>query len=279
MIDLTASVLLVGGAVLIALGGVGLVRFPDVLTRMHAATKAATVGVILTTVAGALEAGAPGGVLVLLLVVALLFLSGPLGMSMLARAAYHDPETPRTLAAHVRIPESTQPAPSTPAGRKTSYLLVGWLLAAWLAVFGSLAANVVAGGVLAAGGVAMMFRRLAPRWPRAMAHPVAASRFAVFFLGQMSVATWGVIKALFLPRARLRPAVIDIPLLVRNRTEVTLLMNAISFTPGTVALELEEHRLYVHVLDTDDPDAVAAAIRALEGRIMTMFGAESRSAA
>jgi multicomponent Na+:H+ antiporter subunit G len=41
MIELTASVLLVLGAALTLLAAVGFLRFPDVLTRMHAATKPA----------------------------------------------------------------------------------------------------------------------------------------------------------------------------------------------------------------------------------------------
>jgi len=89
--DLIAAPLLIGGSALIALGSLGLIRFPDVLTRMHAATKAATLGVVATTVAAAVEAGALGGILILVLVVALLFLSGPLGMSLLARVALTTP--------------------------------------------------------------------------------------------------------------------------------------------------------------------------------------------
>lgn len=44
IIDVIAGIAVVGGALLIALGSIGLLRFPDVFTRMHAATKAATVG-------------------------------------------------------------------------------------------------------------------------------------------------------------------------------------------------------------------------------------------
>ncbi len=124
IIDVLAGTALVIGSLLVALGAFGLLRLPDVFTRMHAATKAATVGVIGTTAAAAVEAGAVGGVMVLLLVVALLFLSGPLGMSLLARAAYHDPETPmwkntRELPIELPIPEST---PSRRTGGTSPYL-------------------------------------------------------------------------------------------------------------------------------------------------------------
>ena len=56
VVDILAGLGVVVGSVLMALGAFGLLRFPDVFTRMHAATKAATVGVIGTTAAAAVEA-------------------------------------------------------------------------------------------------------------------------------------------------------------------------------------------------------------------------------
>ena len=273
MVDVVASIAIIGGSLLAALGSLGLLLFPDVLTRMHAATKAATVGVIATVAAAALEAGAVGGVLVLLLVVLLLFLSSPLGMSLLARAAYHDDETPR--AAATRELDAALPIPETfsiPTGRGTSPLLALWLFLAWIAAFGSVAPNVVVGGAIVAGAVAYAFRHLSPRWPRLLLHPLAAARFFSYFLVQLVRSTWDVVLTLRVPADRLRPAIIEVPLRVRNRTEVALLMNSISFTPGTVALELHDEFLYVHALDVDDPQEVIASIAELERRIMAMFG-------
>jgi len=272
IVDVLAGTALVIGSILAALGAFGLLRFPDVFTRMHAATKAAAVGVIGTTAAAAVEAGAIGGVLVLLLVVALLFLSGPLGMSLLARAAYHDPETPmwkntRELPVELPIPEST---PTRRAGGTSPYLGL-WLFAIWVAAFGSVAPNVLIGGLLVAGTLAVALRRLAPRWPRAVLHPVAALRFVGHFMAQLAASTWDVVSALRLSPEEIRPAIIEIPLRVRTRNEVTLLMNSISFTPGTVALELHGHNLYVHVLTTDDPAAVVAEVAAMEDAVMAAF--------
>jgi len=272
IIDILAGAALVVGSILAALGAFGLLRFPDVFTRMHAATKAATVGVIGTTAAAAVEAGAVGGVLILLLVVALLFLSGPLGMSLLARAAYHDPETPmwkntRELPIELPIPEST---PSRRTGGTSPYLAL-WLFVIWVAAFGSLAPNVLIGGVLVAGGLAFALRRLAPRWPRAVLHPVASLRFVGHFAAQLAASTWDVVKTLRLSPEELHPAIIEIPLRVRTRNEVTLLMNSISFTPGTVALELHGRNLYVHVLTTDDPSAVVAEVETMEDAVMAAF--------
>lgn len=272
IVDFIAAVVIVAGSALMALGAIGLVRFPDVFTRMHAATKAATVGVIGTTMAASLEAGAVSGTAILLVVVILLFLSGPLGMSLLARAAYHDPETPRVrgtreLGIELPVPEST----STSRAGGTSPFLAVWLFVVWIAAFGSLAWNVVLGGVVVAGGLAWMLRGLAPRWPSAFLHPIAAWRFVAHFAGQLVAATWDVIISLRFRGEELKPAVLEVPLRVRTRNEVTLLMNSISFTPGTVALELHDDHLYVHVLTTDDPTATVAEIRTMEEKIMAAF--------
>jgi multicomponent Na+:H+ antiporter subunit G len=272
IVDVIASIGLLVGSLLMVLGSFGLLRFPDVFTRMHAATKAATVGVIGITAAAAAEAGTVGGFLVLGLVVALLFLSGPLGMSLLARAAYHDPETPRTpatreLAAQLPVPETSP----TERGAGTSLLLALWLWLVWVAAFGSFEGHVIVGGAVVAGTIAFFLRRLAPRWPQALLHPIATGRFIAHFLGQLTVATWQVTWALRLKPDQLSPAVVEVPLRVHTRNEVTLLMNAISFTPGTVALELHDKMLYVHVLTMDHVQPVLDEIALLEDRIIAVF--------
>ena len=142
----------------------------------------------------------------------------------------------------------------------------------WVALFGSFGLPVALGGVLVAGVVAFVFRALAPRWPEALVHPIHAVRFLGYFAIQLALATWDVILKVLGDPDRLRPAVIEVPLRAQTRNEVTLLMTAISFTPGTVALEGHDGRLYVHVLDAADPAEIVASIGRLEGYIVAAFG-------
>jgi multicomponent Na+:H+ antiporter subunit E len=151
-----------------------------------------------------------------------------------------------------------------------------WLFLAWVALFGSLRPNVVVGGIAVSGVVAFALRHLAPRWPHALRHPVAALRFAAHFTLQLAAATWDVIRLLARPTHTLRPAVVEVPLLVGTRNEVTLLMNAVSFTPGTVALELHGDRLLIHVLSTKPTQTVVAEIGVLQRLIMDAFGQPPR---
>jgi len=86
--DVVVSVLLVAGALLSLAAGIGLVRFPDLLSRMHAATKPQVLGLLLFLLALAVESGS--WVLVPLLVLCWLFqlLTSPVSAHMVGRAGY-----------------------------------------------------------------------------------------------------------------------------------------------------------------------------------------------
>lgn len=88
MIDLAASVLMLIGAVLMLLAAIGVLRMPDVFTRMQASTKAASLGSGTALLAVALHFGELGVVVRALLAVAFIFLTAPISAHMIARAAY-----------------------------------------------------------------------------------------------------------------------------------------------------------------------------------------------
>ncbi|MDN4610293.1 monovalent cation/H(+) antiporter subunit G [Arthrobacter burdickii] len=86
--DVVVSVLLVAGALLSLAAGIGLVRFPDLLSRMHAATKPQVLGLLLFLLALAVESGS--WALLPLLVLCWLFqlLTSPVSAHMVGRAGY-----------------------------------------------------------------------------------------------------------------------------------------------------------------------------------------------
>lgn len=53
IIDVISAILFITGAVFALTAAIGIIRFPDILTRMHAATKPQTMGLVLL-LAGAL---------------------------------------------------------------------------------------------------------------------------------------------------------------------------------------------------------------------------------
>lgn len=86
LLDLAAGICLLIGSSLALLAGLGLARFPDVLTRMHAQAKPAVLGLILVLLGTALQLRSLAFVGPLLLVVAFQALTTPVGTHMLARA-------------------------------------------------------------------------------------------------------------------------------------------------------------------------------------------------
>ena len=88
MVDVLSAALLLAGVALSVVAGVGLVRFPDVFSRMHAATKPATLGILLVGSGAALRVDEGSDALKILLVVAFQFVTAPVAAHMIGRAAY-----------------------------------------------------------------------------------------------------------------------------------------------------------------------------------------------
>ena len=81
-----SSVFLLAGAALSLIAGIGLIRLPDVFARMHAATKPATLGLVLLATGAAIAVGTVAELLTLSLVVALQSLTAPTGAHLVGRA-------------------------------------------------------------------------------------------------------------------------------------------------------------------------------------------------
>jgi len=76
------------GAFLMFLTGLGLYRMPDIFTRMHAATKGASLGVALLLLAAVFVFREPMVVTKGLVTIAFIFLTAPVAGHLLGRAAY-----------------------------------------------------------------------------------------------------------------------------------------------------------------------------------------------
>jgi len=90
-VELILSVLVLIGAVLILLGSVGLVKLPDFYTRLHAPTKATTLGIGCLLVASMVMHSIAQGTLSVheLLITVFLFITAPITAHMLAKSALH----------------------------------------------------------------------------------------------------------------------------------------------------------------------------------------------
>ncbi|GEK45843.1 monovalent cation/H(+) antiporter subunit G [Halomonas pacifica] len=88
MIEVIKGTLLLSGAVFMLLAAVGVLRLPDLLTRMHATTKAAALGVSLVMVAVALHFAEVAVVARAFGVIVFILMTAPVAAHVIGRAGY-----------------------------------------------------------------------------------------------------------------------------------------------------------------------------------------------
>ena len=70
------------------IAAIGIVRMPDLFTRMHAATKGTSFGVVLMLIAVAIHFGNVNVIFEVVLVILFIYLTAPIACHMIARSAY-----------------------------------------------------------------------------------------------------------------------------------------------------------------------------------------------
>lgn len=104
MSDWLTILFMIAGGGFAVLAAAGIVRLPDLYTRMQAATKASSLGVACIMVAAALHFGDLGVTTRSALVIAFLWLTAPVAAHMIGRAAYqlHVPQWEGTVIDELR---------------------------------------------------------------------------------------------------------------------------------------------------------------------------------
>ena len=147
-------------------------------------------------------------------------------------------------------------------------MAVLWAMATGSLTFPSLLMGViVGGGVLHLLGPVLGDRRYGTRFYRAIA-------LAFFFLLELFASGVRVAIDVLRPTLNLTPAVVAVPLELRNEAAIVLLANMVSLTPGTLSIDLSDDRscLYVHTMYGEDPVETRRAIkRDFEQRIQEVF--------
>lgn len=103
-LQIPLAALLVVGGLFALVGAVGMVRFPDFFMRLHAPTKASTLGVggvLLSSMALSWTRGQPG--LHELLITLFIFVTAPVSANLMAMAALH-----------LRVPSNAPVPPDLP---------------------------------------------------------------------------------------------------------------------------------------------------------------------
>ncbi|WP_054952809.1 monovalent cation/H(+) antiporter subunit G [Flaviflexus massiliensis] len=88
IMDIVGSVLLVAGCGLVLIAAIAVNRFPDLLSRQHAATKPQVFGLILAVTGMALVVRDGALAWTALLIIAFQFVTSPISAHMIGRAGY-----------------------------------------------------------------------------------------------------------------------------------------------------------------------------------------------
>ena len=87
VVEILSWILLLGGAIFLLIGAVGVLRFPDFYTRLHAVSVCDTLGAGLVLIGLMLQGGLSLVTVKLLLIFYFMMFSGPTAVHALAQAA------------------------------------------------------------------------------------------------------------------------------------------------------------------------------------------------
>jgi multicomponent Na+:H+ antiporter subunit E len=153
---------------------------------------------------------------------------------------------------------------------------VVWLTLVWVLMWGTFSAASIVGGVLVAVLVTALFR-LPPAPDRLPVRPVRFVGLILFLVYDLVVSgaevSWQVLR--YGPRAR--GAIMVVPLISSSDRVVTVMANALSLSPGTMALQIDHDQdvWYVYALGPRDRAAVERARRRvldMQRRVLAALG-------
>jgi multicomponent Na+:H+ antiporter subunit E len=143
----------------------------------------------------------------------------------------------------------------------------------WTAMTGHFDVANLALGFAFAYVVLFLLQRVIGRSPY-FGKSVLLLRFAAFYAAEVVRANVRVAVDVVTPEARRQPGVVAVPLDARTDTEITLLANLITMTPGSLTLDVSDDRsvIYVHSMFVEDPEAFAQSIKEdFERRVLELL--------
>lgn len=137
-----------------------------------------------------------------------------------------------------------------------------WLMAiAWCFLQGSVTlGNLVLGGLISAiiFSISVSYNGM----DNSLSQLKAVIRLIYFILKDLVISSFRVAWDVLTPTVYARPRIVRIPIDDLDDVAITVLANAISLTPGSLALEVKDDRqsLYVHLMYAENRDAAVKTI-------------------
>ncbi|WP_433294109.1 Na+/H+ antiporter subunit E [Pseudonocardia sp. CA-142604] len=168
------------------------------------------------------------------------------------------------------------PVPRRAPGLLARLPRVAWLTLVWVLLWGTFTPQSVLGGVVVAVIVTALFPM--PRLlDRLSVRPLRLLGLAVFLLYDLAASSVEVAWQILRRGTDARGAIVVVPLLTTSDRVITIMANALSLSPGAMALQIDqEHKVwYVYALGPRDrAGAERARLRTLDmqRRVLAAFG-------
>ena len=154
------------------------------------------------------------------------------------------------------------------------WILVVWLVAVWVALWGDISvANLLSG--LAVATVLLVALPLArDRLYQYRVRPLAVLRLAWHFLRKLVESNITIVRTVIARDDRIRTGVISVPVVSDSDVLLTVVANLTALTPGMMAIEVERDpvQFYVHVLLLEDVERSRTDVLELERLVVEAFG-------
>lgn len=93
--------------------------------------------------------------------------------------------------------------------------------------------------------------------------PVRVLRLAAEFVIELCLSGYRVARDTLSPKMSFEPAIVALPLDLKQDAEIMLLANMISLTPGTLSVDVSSDKstLYIHAMNVENPDETCREIK------------------
>jgi multicomponent Na+:H+ antiporter subunit E len=153
------------------------------------------------------------------------------------------------------------------------YIIINLFLAlTWAALLGSFSPqNLLIGFVL--GYLVLFISRRALPPSRYFGKVTQAIGFIAFFIWELTLASIRVAIDVLSPKHHMQPRVIAYRMEARTQTEIVLLSNLLTLTPGSLSLDVSDDHsvLYVHAIYAKDEEQAINGLRRLEKKLLALL--------
>jgi multicomponent Na+:H+ antiporter subunit E len=258
------ALLMIVGTVFSLLAAWGIVDFPTPISRLHAATKSASLGLSMIALGAGVASGSWDLFGVGAMITEFLFVTAPISGHMIGRSAYLAGQQGDLV--HDDFFSTTSAPVELGRPRRTGVRVSHWiiLVVVWMLLWRDISVGTAIGGAL----VAVVVETAQRRFPaESRVDLLGFARFLFHYAVMVVASTLRVAWEVITPNNEtIREAIVGVELQTRSIDTALLVANAVSFTPGTLTIELtsEPLTIYAHILHFTNPEDVRESIARLE---------------